>query len=134
MTSNIIYLRGIEPGVDPVKFRSRSSMLSLIGIEGVRVEFPLTRGLVSHATLCGITAVTVWFSRESKLVKLATYFAAIFGILMTDGRSALFFTVFVIAYGQFFRFARSEEHTSELQSLMRISYAVFCLHQQIKQK
>src|SRR3546814_4783711 len=26
-----------------------------------------------------------------------------------------------------FRFARSEEHTSELQSLMRITYAVFCL-------
>src|SRR3546814_8445363 len=25
-------------------------------------------------------------------------------------------------------FARSEEHTSELQSLMRISYAVFCLY------
>src|SRR3546814_2056084 len=25
------------------------------------------------------------------------------------------------------RFNRSEEHTSELQSLMRISYAVFCL-------
>src|SRR3546814_9227925 len=25
------------------------------------------------------------------------------------------------------RWARSEEHTSELQSLMRISYAVFCL-------
>src|SRR3546814_8605898 len=28
------------------------------------------------------------------------------------------------------RFERSEEHTSELQSLMRISYAVFCLKQQ----
>src|SRR3546814_5405036 len=27
----------------------------------------------------------------------------------------------------FERIARSEEHTSELQSLMRISYAVFCL-------
>src|SRR3546814_4636237 len=26
---------------------------------------------------------------------------------------------------------RSEEHTSELQSLMRISYAVFCLKQKI---
>src|SRR3546814_3858224 len=25
------------------------------------------------------------------------------------------------------RFGRSEEHTSELQSLMRLSYAVFCL-------
>src|SRR3546814_1030956 len=28
--------------------------------------------------------------------------------------------------------ARSEEHTSELQSLMRISYAVFCLKKQNK--
>src|SRR3546814_5618421 len=27
-----------------------------------------------------------------------------------------------------FPHARSEEHTSELQSLMRISHAVFCLH------
>src|SRR3546814_9279593 len=27
---------------------------------------------------------------------------------------------------------RSEEHTSELQSLMRISYAVFCLHKKKK--
>src|SRR3546814_1960652 len=29
---------------------------------------------------------------------------------------------------------RSEEHTSELQSLMRTSYAVFCLKQKIQQK
>src|SRR3546814_8645174 len=29
---------------------------------------------------------------------------------------------------------RSEEHTSELQSLMRISYAVFCLKTKITQK
>src|SRR3546814_9399503 len=29
-------------------------------------------------------------------------------------------------------FSRSEEHTSELQSLMRISYAVFCLNKKIK--
>src|SRR3546814_1142330 len=28
--------------------------------------------------------------------------------------------------------ARSEEHTSELQSLMRLSYAVFCLKKKIK--
>src|SRR3546814_1012571 len=31
-----------------------------------------------------------------------------------------------------FSFARSEEHTSELQSLMRISYAVFCLKKKKK--
>src|SRR3546814_1795084 len=30
--------------------------------------------------------------------------------------------------------ARSEEHTSELQSLMRISYAVFCLKKKKNQK
>src|SRR3546814_6986224 len=31
------------------------------------------------------------------------------------------------------RTLRSEEHTSELQSLMRISYAVFCLKKKTKQ-
>src|SRR3546814_1986852 len=30
--------------------------------------------------------------------------------------------------------ARSEEHTSELQSLMRTSYAVFCLQQKTQHK
>src|SRR3546814_10379046 len=32
------------------------------------------------------------------------------------------------------RISRSEEHTSELQSLMRISYAVFCLKKKKQQK
>src|SRR3546814_10630303 len=32
------------------------------------------------------------------------------------------------------RFSRSEEHTSELQSLMRISYAVFCLKNKKKKQ
>src|SRR3546814_6596762 len=32
------------------------------------------------------------------------------------------------------RMRRSEEHTSELQSLMRISYAVFCLKKKIPQQ
>src|SRR3546814_19308557 len=31
-----------------------------------------------------------------------------------------------------FKLCRSEEHTSELQSLMRISYAVFCLKKKKK--
>src|SRR3546814_4793192 len=42
-----------------------------------------------------------------------------------------FYLAFVMAYSlseyALFRQHRSEEHTSELQSLMRISYAVFCL-------
>src|SRR3546814_8833498 len=35
---------------------------------------------------------------------------------------------------QHFSNGRSEEHTSELQSLMRISYAVFCLKKKKQQK
>src|SRR3546814_8143862 len=36
--------------------------------------------------------------------------------------------------GKSFALIRSEEHTSELQSLMRISYAVFCLKNKKKKK
>src|SRR3546814_9124187 len=38
------------------------------------------------------------------------------------------------AHGAKISHARSEEHTSELQSLMRISYAVFCLKNKKHQK
>src|SRR3546814_1311980 len=38
------------------------------------------------------------------------------------------------AEDRLFEVARSEEHTSELQSLMRISYAVFCLKKKKKKK
>src|SRR3546814_5214715 len=37
-----------------------------------------------------------------------------------------------MAAGEAFALERSEEHTSELQSLMRISYAVFCLKKKKK--
>src|SRR3546814_7838942 len=38
-----------------------------------------------------------------------------------------------VAAFRLLRRLRSEEHTSELQSLMRTSYAVFCLQKKIKQ-
>src|SRR3546814_4634911 len=38
------------------------------------------------------------------------------------------------AFGERLSARRSEEHTSELQSLMRISYAVFCLKKKIQYK
>src|SRR3546814_8002807 len=49
--------------------------------------------------------------------------AAGHGVDGVGDRHALFFQ----AFGHLFQRMRSEEHTSELQSLMRISYAVFCL-------
>src|SRR3546814_6484822 len=39
---------------------------------------------------------------------------------------------FLPRHAKFFGRGRSEEHTSELQSLMRISYAVFCLKKKNK--
>src|SRR3546814_8616442 len=45
-------------------------------------------------------------------------------VLASDGKAAYF----IVGAGGFLGLGeRSEEHTSELQSLMRISYAVFCL-------
>src|SRR3546814_4724817 len=46
--------------------------------------------------------------------------------LMLVGAPGLLLALAVLVF-------RSEEHTSELQSLMRISYAVFCLKKKISQ-
>src|SRR3546814_5553066 len=40
----------------------------------------------------------------------------------------------MVCYQEEVRDPRSEEHTSELQSLMRISYAVFCLKKKKKHR
>src|SRR3546814_10788945 len=42
--------------------------------------------------------------------------------------------IVILGMSIFFVSVRSEEHTSELQSLMRISYAVFCLKKKKEQK
>src|SRR3546814_4419366 len=62
---------------------------------------------------------------------------ALYGQMLLDGvgvakdeRAALAW--FAKAANQNHILARSEEHTSELQSLMRISYAVFCLKKKKK--
>src|SRR3546814_2878841 len=47
-------------------------------------------------------------------------------------RRRLAFERYVFADRTAGQVARSEEHTSELQSLMRISYAVFCLKKKTK--
>src|SRR3546814_4656704 len=47
--------------------------------------------------------------------------------LIRPGLIAAFLIAFVTSFEELTIAMRSEEHTSELQSLMRISYAVFCL-------
>src|SRR3546814_8764936 len=53
--------------------------------------------------------------------------------LHSTGASAFFIVVYLHMYRGIL-YGRSEEHTSELQSLMHISYAVFCLTKKKKQQ
>src|SRR3546814_2049237 len=48
------------------------------------------------------------------------------------GMGSVFSNTVLLAIPLIFTALRSEEHTSELQSLMRISYAVFCLKKKKK--
>src|SRR3546814_7427854 len=78
---------------------------------------------------------TLFRSREPDMIVqgLAFYlFAAITvasGVMVIASRNPVHSVLFLIL--AFFN-SRSEEHTSELQSLMRISYAVFCLKKKKK--
>src|SRR3546814_2474532 len=64
--------------------------------------------------------------RESRVININRVAKVVKG-----GRRLSFTALVVIGDGNG-RVGRSEEHTSELQSLMRISYAVFCLKKQKK--
>src|SRR3546814_4131566 len=69
-------------------------------------------------------------------VKRRTWLRNRFPTLPTQGGTVeyhreLVFTNNAAPQGSGSPFIRSEEHTSELQSLMRISYAVFCLKKKI---
>src|SRR3546814_9560753 len=57
--------------------------------------------------------------------------AILAGVLLKMGTYGLIRLPFSMMSETFTRYARSEEHTSELQSLMRTSYAVFCLKKKI---
>src|SRR3546814_5818999 len=69
-------------------------------------------------------------TRTDTLFPDTTLFRSVFSISLSneDGiRNANLSKEEACASGGFAEQVRSEEHTSELQSLMRISYAVFCL-------
>src|SRR3546814_18875636 len=74
-------------------------------------------------------AATVQRAPEGKL--LAGDVGGYAAMLFSDGQGAVG-GAGIDKHGLDFKtFRRSEEHTSELQSLMRISYAVFCLKKKI---
>src|SRR3546814_10423085 len=64
-----------------------------------------------------------------KLVALTAYDASFAAVLDASGVDVILVgdSLGMVVQGHDSTLPRSEEHTSELQSLMRISYAVFCL-------
>src|SRR3546814_3150255 len=65
---------------------------------------------------------------------IQAYFSPSRGMLRRIGKVGMRGQVRIVTASLSDNSTRSEEHTSELQSLMRISYAVFCLKKNNKKK
>src|SRR3546814_6877003 len=97
---------------------------------------PVHRALTEHillggapraiAILNGTLAAALGLGLRLWLVGLAVWATGHFAAVWAAKRDAQFVDV-VRRHLRIPSHLRSEEHTSELQSLMRISYAVFCL-------
>src|SRR3546814_4718217 len=85
----------------------------------------VSRGLINLGLAPGLTNRVRWLNHRYVMRQSLTYFQNDFAgriaqKVMQTGHAVREAVINVID-------GRSEEHTSELQSLMRISYAVFCL-------
>src|SRR3546814_5218904 len=106
--------------------------------------FRLTNMVMRYApvgvfALIAVTVATFGFSSLiplAKLVVLVYVAIVLFALIVLGGVARLFgfniFTLIRLLKDELILAYRSEEHTSELQSLMRISYAVFCLKKKKK--
>src|SRR3546814_1740103 len=72
------------------------------------------------------TILTVFADRRRRDSRRRLIFRVLVFLNLSESIALIFLTY------QIFCLTRSEEHTSELQSLMRISYAVFCLQKNNK--
>src|SRR3546814_3104699 len=77
---------------------------------------------IEYQSVTSAVRFTAMANGESDMLSRTTTWT-----LFRDTQLGLDFTTVSFYDGQGFMVTRSEEHTSELQSLMRISYAVFCL-------
>src|SRR3546814_3919347 len=72
------------------------------------------------------------FSNITEPAALAAFFQVLMIDIVLAGDNAIVVGALAAGLPAAQRKKRSEEHTSELQSLMRISYAVFCLKKKKK--
>src|SRR3546814_10703238 len=95
----------VARGVSGIAASGLSTLAAFYLMQGL----PQDKRIAGFLLAIGLTQVAVPLAR------------AISPLLLADGDIA---NLFILQFA-----LRSEEHTSELQSLMRISYAVFCLKQ-----
>src|SRR3546814_10808192 len=122
-------------------------ILALPFLGSLGAAFLPTRGRNRAALLAGAVALaglvlTVGFYpvlAHGETMRLVIPWLPSLGLALTlrlNGFSWLFSVLIlgigglVVLYARYYM-SRSEEHTSELQSIMRISYAVFCLKKKI---
>src|SRR3546814_4364143 len=89
-------------------------------------------GLAGGSFAVGTVYVSSWFPRERQGMALGLFGMGNVGTAVTGFAAPMLLAVMdwqqVAWIYAGLLLARSEGHTSELQSLMRISYAVFCLN------
>src|SRR3546814_2728483 len=102
--------------------------MSVVILGGVALQWPLgrlsdrfDRRRVIVGTLVGVTATSLAIALTGAPGLLLMGLGALFG-----GLTFALYPLCVAHTNDHLEPERSEEHTSELQSLMRISYAVFC--------
>src|SRR3546814_10634951 len=113
-SSGVGQSKAIKKPVEPIRGYAECCGKSLLGHFAIERAFP--SGIVSKA------ALDLYFvRRERKQPKLDWAIDRCRPIISDDVEAP------PVVLQQTAQISRSEEHTSELQSLMRISYAVFCL-------
>src|SRR3546814_7848058 len=88
-------------------------------------RFGYRAGILCGLGLYALGAVLFYPAAEIRVY--GVFLAALFVIASGAAFLETAANPYIVAFGDPARASRSEEHTSELQSLMRNSYAVFCL-------
>src|SRR3546814_5361519 len=106
-----------------------STVLLFIGATAVFARLQTALNLIFHSDARQLSGPWAWLRKRvlSFGVVLALGFLLIVSMSLTTALQVVFAWLPSILPVLGDMTSRSEEHTSELQSLMRISYAVFCL-------
>src|SRR3546814_3855875 len=120
----ITFVQTIFPGLDSFDLSHRS-----VRMGAGRVLSGMAAGLLMISPVVAAETITYTYDAKGRLVKVKRTGTVNNNVIVdyvgtfADGREF----DSSVARGEPATFPRSEENTSELQSLMRISYAVFCL-------